>query len=125
MQKQLRSEETSSSCTAAEICMKTLKRIPGYVKGRSTSTKHVLAIENLRMELESEKKRSTALEKLVWGFQQEQSQFHEEQNYMKEEMKLMREELVRLSKLQPQDTGTKHLREKRSESFAKKRSSAT
>ena len=62
MQNELQSEAASSSCTPAEICMKKLNRLPGYIRGRSVSTKQVLATESLRMELDLEKEKSKALE---------------------------------------------------------------
>jgi hypothetical protein len=56
MQNELLSEEAASSCSLAEVCLKKINRIPGYIKRRAASTKHILATKNLRMELELEKK---------------------------------------------------------------------
>ncbi|GKB38799.1 isoleucine--tRNA ligase, chloroplastic/mitochondrial-like protein [Tanacetum coccineum] len=38
----LKVEEATSSCTSAEICLKKLGHLPGYIKGRSASTKQIL-----------------------------------------------------------------------------------
>nr|GEV18971.1 zinc finger BED domain-containing protein RICESLEEPER 2-like [Tanacetum cinerariifolium] len=63
----LRIEEANSTSTPVEICLKKLKHIPGHIlgnetKGCSSSTKNILGNEKLRLDLESEKKRSQALE---------------------------------------------------------------
>ncbi|CAH1452996.1 unnamed protein product [Lactuca virosa] len=71
-------EEASSSCSPAEICMKKLHRIPGYINGRSVSTKQVLGTEKLQMELELEKEKSKALEEEIRVIKEEQLQFQEE-----------------------------------------------
>ncbi|GKA02389.1 Myb domain protein 62 [Tanacetum coccineum] len=59
----LQNEEASSSCTPAEICIEKLGHIPGHIRGRSASTKHVFETESLRMDLNSEKEKSKQLEK--------------------------------------------------------------
>ncbi|GKD99128.1 hypothetical protein Tco_1383025, partial [Tanacetum coccineum] len=59
----LQNEEASSSCTPAEICIEKLGYIPGHIRGRSASTKHVFKTESLRMDLNSEKEKSKQLEK--------------------------------------------------------------
>ncbi|KAJ9548270.1 LOW QUALITY PROTEIN: hypothetical protein OSB04_020813 [Centaurea solstitialis] len=86
---ELLSEEAVSSCSPAEICLKKLHRIPGYVKGRAATTKQVLATENLRMELELEKNKSKALEEEVKRIKEEHGKFQEEQNQMKKQMDFM------------------------------------
>ncbi|GKD50000.1 Myb domain protein 62, partial [Tanacetum coccineum] len=58
---ELRTEEANSTLTP-EICLKQLKRIPGHIKGCSTSTRNILGNEKLRLDLESEKERSQPLE---------------------------------------------------------------
>lgn len=108
---ELQNEEAASSYSPAEICMKKLRRIPGYAKGRSISTKQVLATEKLQMELELEKEKSKALEEQIRLLKEEQLQFQEEQNKYKEEqikfqeeqkekMEFMMNELSRLARLQ-------------------------
>ena len=62
MQNELQIEEANSTLTPAEICLKQLKHIPGHGKGRSASTRNFLGNEKLRLDLESEKERSKALE---------------------------------------------------------------
>ncbi|GKA22855.1 Myb domain protein 62 [Tanacetum coccineum] len=59
----LQNEEASSSCTPTEIFMEKLGHIPGHIRGRSASTKHVFETESLRMDLNSEKEKSKQLEK--------------------------------------------------------------
>ncbi|GKB79600.1 hypothetical protein Tco_0946495 [Tanacetum coccineum] len=59
---ELQIEEANSTLTPAEICLKQLKHILGHIKGRSTSTGNILGNEQLRLDLESEKERSQALE---------------------------------------------------------------
>ncbi|GJR61019.1 hypothetical protein Tco_1503181 [Tanacetum coccineum] len=61
----LQNEEASSSCTPTEICMEKLAHIPGHIRGRSASTKHVFETKSLRMDLnsEKEKEKSKQLEK--------------------------------------------------------------
>ncbi|KAJ9553513.1 hypothetical protein OSB04_017558 [Centaurea solstitialis] len=95
---ELLSEEADSSCSAAEICLKKLRRT-------AASTKHVLATENLRTELQLEKNKSKALEEEVkrikeeqLKFQEEQAKFQEEHNEMKDKMNFM---MTQLSKLSP------------------------
>nr|GEX51449.1 hypothetical protein [Tanacetum cinerariifolium] len=58
----LGSEEAAGSGTPAKICFKLLKRVPGHLRGCSTPKKEILAVENLRAIVESEKKKSAALE---------------------------------------------------------------
>nr|GEU73519.1 hypothetical protein [Tanacetum cinerariifolium] len=60
----LRTGEANSTLTPAEICLKQLKHIPGHIKGRSASTRNILGNEKLRLDLESEKERSQALEEI-------------------------------------------------------------
>ncbi|KAI3759193.1 hypothetical protein L6452_06810 [Arctium lappa] len=121
---ELLSEEVASSCSPTEICLKKLHRIPGYIKGRAASTKHVLATENLRIELELEKNKSKALKEEVKRikeeqlkvqeeqvkfqkeqakFKEEQLKFQEEQNQMKDKMNLMMAQLSKLSALGSQN----------------------
>nr|GEV47692.1 retrovirus-related Pol polyprotein from transposon TNT 1-94 [Tanacetum cinerariifolium] len=57
----LRTGEANSTLTP-EICLKQLKHIPGHIKGRSASTRNILGNEKLRLDLESEKEISQALE---------------------------------------------------------------
>ncbi|GJV27437.1 hypothetical protein Tco_1383885 [Tanacetum coccineum] len=59
----LQNEEASSSCTSAKIYIEKLGYIPGHIRGRSTSTKHVFETESIRMDLNSEKEKSKQLEK--------------------------------------------------------------
>nr|GEU63465.1 3-ketoacyl-CoA thiolase 2, peroxisomal [Tanacetum cinerariifolium] len=59
----LQNGEASSSCTPAEICIEKLGHIPGDIRGRPGSTKHVFETEILRMDLNSEKEKSKQLEK--------------------------------------------------------------
>nr|GEW11186.1 reverse transcriptase domain-containing protein [Tanacetum cinerariifolium] len=90
----LRSEEAAGSGTPAEICFKLLKRVPGHLRGRSAPKKEILAMENLRVIVESEKNKSAALvEKL--------KEVAVEQDEMKKCMGLMMKEIQRLSKLVP------------------------
>ncbi|XP_052620072.1 uncharacterized protein LOC128125834 [Lactuca sativa] len=100
---ELLNEEASSSCSPAEICMKKLHRIPGYIKGRSVSTKQVLGTEKLQMDLELEKEKSKAVEEEIPVIKEEQLQFQEEQIKYREEqnkkMEFMMSELSRLSQL--------------------------
>ncbi|KAJ9563435.1 hypothetical protein OSB04_008595 [Centaurea solstitialis] len=96
---ELLSEEAVSSCSAAEICLKKLHRIPGYVKGRAAPTKQVLATENLRMELELEKNKSKALEEEVKRIKEEHGKFQQEQNQMKKQMDFMMVQMSKLSAL--------------------------
>ncbi|GKE77661.1 hypothetical protein Tco_1543781 [Tanacetum coccineum] len=58
----LQTEEANSRLTPTEICLKQLKHIPGDIKGRYASTRNILGNEKLRLDLESEKERSQALE---------------------------------------------------------------
>ena len=104
MQNELVSEQASSSCSPAEICLKKLRRIPEYIKGCAASTKHVLATKNLQAELEMEKNRSKALKEEVkrikeeqLKFQEEQVKFKDEHNQMKDQMNLMMAQLSKLS----------------------------
>ena len=104
MQNELVSEQAAASCSPAEICLKKLRRIPGYIKGRAASTKHVLATENLQTVLEMEKNKSKALEEEVkrikeeqLKFQEEQVKFKDEHNQMKDQMNLMMAQLGKLS----------------------------
>nr|GEZ40090.1 myb domain protein 62 [Tanacetum cinerariifolium] len=90
----LRSEEAVGSGTPAKICFKLLKRVPGHLRGRSAPKKEILAVENLRAIVESEKNKSAALvEKL--------KEVAVEQDEMKKCIGLMMEEIQRLSKLVP------------------------
>nr|GEZ65642.1 hypothetical protein [Tanacetum cinerariifolium] len=59
---ELRTEEANSTLTPADIRLKQLKHIPGHINGRSASTRNILGNEKLRLDLESEKERSQALE---------------------------------------------------------------
>nr|XP_043625026.1 uncharacterized protein LOC122596502 [Erigeron canadensis] len=90
-------EKESSTCSPAEICMKVLHYIPGHTKGRSVSVKKVLDSENLRMELESEKEKSKALEEELHVVKQKQTKYEENQG-------VIMAELSRLSKLQSQNS---------------------
>ncbi|CAH1422178.1 unnamed protein product [Lactuca virosa] len=100
---ELLNEKASSSCSPAEICMKKLPRIPGYIKVRSVSTKQVLGTEKLQMEQELEKEKSKALEEEIRVIKEEQLQFQEEHIKHREEqnkkMEFMMSELSRLSQL--------------------------
>nr|GEW55038.1 protein kinase-like domain-containing protein [Tanacetum cinerariifolium] len=87
-------EEAAGSGTPAEICFKQLKRVPGHLRGRSAPKKEILAVENLRVIFESEKKKSTALEEKL-------KEVTVEQDEMKKCMGLMMKEIQRLSKLVP------------------------
>ncbi|KAJ9545589.1 hypothetical protein OSB04_025296 [Centaurea solstitialis] len=69
-----------------------LRRIPGHIKGRAASTKHVLATENLRIELELEKNKSKALEEEVKMIKEEQLKFQEEQAKFQDEQAKFKEE---------------------------------
>nr|GEU72074.1 hypothetical protein [Tanacetum cinerariifolium] len=82
------------SGTPAEICLKLLKRVPGHLRGRSAPKKEILAVENLRAIVESEKNKSAALEEKM-------KEVAVEQDEMKKCMGLMMKEIQRLSKLVP------------------------
>ena len=43
--------------------MEVLGHIPGHIRGRSASTRHIFETESLRMDLNSEKEKSKQLEK--------------------------------------------------------------
>ena len=103
MQNELLSEEAASSCSLAEVCPKKINRIPGYIKRRAASTKHILATENLRMELELEKKKSMALEVEVKRIKEEQVKFQEEHNQLKDKMNRMMAQMSKLSALGSQN----------------------
>ncbi|GKE89078.1 hypothetical protein Tco_1566553, partial [Tanacetum coccineum] len=45
------------------ICNAKLGHIPGHIRGRTASTKHVFQTESIRMDLNSEKKKSKQLER--------------------------------------------------------------
>ncbi|KAJ9553959.1 hypothetical protein OSB04_018004 [Centaurea solstitialis] len=64
----------------------------GTYKGTAASTKHVLATENLRMELELEKNKSKALEEEVKMIKEEQLKFQEEQAKFQDEQAKFKEE---------------------------------
>nr|GEW34130.1 hypothetical protein [Tanacetum cinerariifolium] len=90
----LRSEEAAGSGTPAKICFKLIKRVPGHLRGRSEPKKDILAMENLRAIVESEKNKSAALEEKL-------KEVAVEQDEMKKCMGLMMKEIQRLSKLVP------------------------
>ncbi|GJW48102.1 Myb domain protein 62 [Tanacetum coccineum] len=71
----LQTEEATSSCTSAEICLKKLGHLPGHIKGRSASTKQILETVNLRSELKALKEENKATNEKV--------------DYLLEEMKKM------------------------------------
>ncbi|KAJ9538672.1 hypothetical protein OSB04_031405 [Centaurea solstitialis] len=93
IQNELQSEGANSSSTPVEICLKKLRRIPGYIKGHSASTKQSLATENLRMELDLQKERSKALEEEVKTIKKEQVQFQQEHNHMKDKVDFLMDKL--------------------------------
>ncbi|GKA72994.1 integrase, catalytic region, zinc finger, CCHC-type containing protein [Tanacetum coccineum] len=71
----LQTEEATSSCTSAEICLKKLGHLPGHIKGRSASNKQILETVNLRSELKALKEENKATNEKV--------------DYLLEEMKKM------------------------------------
>nr|GEW22967.1 hypothetical protein [Tanacetum cinerariifolium] len=90
----LRSEEAAGLGTPAEICFKLLKRVAGHLRGCSASKKEILAVENLRAIVESEKNISAALEEKL-------KEVAVEQDEIKKCMGLMMKEIQSLSKLVP------------------------
>nr|GEW57080.1 putative reverse transcriptase domain-containing protein [Tanacetum cinerariifolium] len=86
--------EAAGLGTPAEICFKLLKRVPGHLRGRSAPKKEILAVENLRAIVESEKNKSAALV-------EKSKEVAVEQDEMKKCMGLMMKEIQRLSKLVP------------------------
>ena len=76
--------------------MKRLHRIPGHIKGRSSSTKQSLATENLRMEMELEKERLKALEEEIRTIKEEQVQFQREHNHVKDKVEWINRKFIYL-----------------------------
>ena len=58
----MREEESTTSNTPAEICFKKLKGIPGNPKGTAAPKQQILLVENLRTEVDKEKKRAAEAE---------------------------------------------------------------
>ncbi|GKB92388.1 14-3-3 domain-containing protein [Tanacetum coccineum] len=98
----LRTEEANSTLTPAEICLKQLKHIPGHIKGRSASTRNILGNEKLRLDLESEKERSQALEENMRVMNKKQRRLQKQNKKIKGQLKFMMREIKRLSKVQSQ-----------------------
>ncbi|GJU60055.1 hypothetical protein Tco_1237821 [Tanacetum coccineum] len=86
----------------AEICLKQLNHIPGHIKGRSASTRNILGNEKLRLDLESEKERSQALEENMKVMNKKQRRLQKQNKEIKGQLKFMMREIKRLSKLQSQ-----------------------
>ncbi|GJY11386.1 reverse transcriptase domain-containing protein [Tanacetum coccineum] len=105
----LRTEEANSTLTPAEICLKQLKHIPGHIKGRSASTRNILGNEKLRLDLESEKERSQALEENMKVMNKKQRRLQKQNKKIKGQLKFMMREIKRLSKFQSQTNISSHL----------------
>ena len=82
--------------------MKQLKHIPGHVKGRSASTRNFLGNEKLRLDLESEKERSKALEEDMKAMNKKQRRLQKQNKKFKGQLKFMMGEITRLSRLHAQ-----------------------
>ncbi|GJT70741.1 hypothetical protein Tco_1030027 [Tanacetum coccineum] len=106
---ELQTQEANSTLIPAEICLKQLKHIPGHIKGRSASTRNILGNEKLRLDLESEKERSQALEENMKVMNKKQRRLQKHNKKIKGQLKFMMREIKRLSKVQSQTNVSSHL----------------